>query len=276
MLVADHYDRVTEAWRLVMGADFHYGVFAEAGWPLERATQRLSELLFEGGAPRSGERVLDVGCGVGGPALWLAGQFDGTIHGISISARGIEAAQARAAEAGRADRCTFAVADALDNGEPDASVDVAWVMESSHLMPDRERLLLECARVLKPGGRLVLCDLMFIRPFQLAEILGERRDLACLDRVFGRARIGTVETYHAQTVAAGLEVVSVRDLSRETRPTLSAWQANLQRHGDAVDALIGADARTDFARACDILAGYWDVGRMGYFLLVARKPGGPA
>ena len=270
MSVADHYDQVSEAWRLIMGEDFHYGVFSQPEEPLERATARLSELMFEAAAPGPRARVLDVGCGVGGPALWMAERFDGEVCGISISARGIALAQERAAAHALGHRLTFAVADALDNQQPDASFDVAWVMESSHLMRDKAQLLRECARVLRPGGAVVLCDLIFHRPFELNDLLRERAALKCLDRVFGRARIAPLAEYAQAIAGAGLELVQHLDLSSQTRGTLSAWQANLALHADRIDALIGPAARADFRDACGILAGYWDEGRMGYALFLAR------
>lgn len=275
---AAHYDRVTAAWRLLMGEAFHYGVFEAGEGPLalDRATARLNEVMLDHLGPLGpGEAVLDVGCGVGGPARWLAARTGCSVHGLSTSAAGIEAATeaARAFPAEAAARLSFGVADAQDNGLASASRDVAWVMESSHLMPEKPRMLAECARVLRPGGRIVLCDLVFLSPLSTAEILDRRRDLLCLDRVFGRARIESPGQYVAWLEAAGFEGARVRDLSRETAPTLGAWAARLANHRTEVEALIGAEAAADFGRACDILAGLWAEGRMGYFVVTARRAG---
>lgn len=277
---APHYDRVTAAWRLLMGEAFHYGVFspddgpAEGPAALDRATARLNEaMLAQLGPVAPGARVLDVGCGVGGPARWLAGRTGARVHGISTSATGIAAAQAAAHEAGLSEQVTFAVADAQENGLPDADFDVAWVMESSHLMPEKPRMIAECTRVLRPGGRLVLCDLVFREPLSMAEMLDRRRDLLCLDRVFGRARIESPAVYLEMAAKAGFIGATWRDLSAETAPTLTAWGSRLVTHRTEVEGLIGPEAAADFGRACEILADLWATGRMGYFVMSARRGG---
>ena len=277
---ASHYDRVTAAWRLLMGEAFHYGVFAPGEGPaaLDRATARLNEaMLAQLGPVSPGERVLDVGCGVGGPARWLAARTGARIHGISTSATGIAAAIEAAAEVSPPGQATspgglsFAVADAQENGLPDAEFAVAWIMESSHLMPQKARMIAECARILRPGGRLVLCDLVFRAPLDLAEMLDRRRDLLCLDRVFGRARIESPDAYLEMVRTAGFTETTWRDLSAETAPTLTAWGERLAAHRVEVDALLGAEAAADFGRACEILAELWATQRMGYFVMSARR-----
>ncbi len=166
----------------------------------------------------------------------------------------------------------FVVGDALDNGQPDATYDLAWVMESSHLMADKPRLLRECARTLKPGGRLVLCDLFMLRPFTLEEVFAHRSELRCLDRAFGRARMEPPSAYAEWAEAAGLRVERHRDLTEETRPTLEAWATNAERHRATLQGLIGEAAVGDLVRACGILLGFWDDARMGYGLLTATRP----
>ena len=275
---AAHYDAVTEAWRLVMGDAFHYGVFPPDGGDgdpadlLPQATIRLNEVMLTAAGPVGpAARVLDVGCGVGGPARWLAAQTGARVLGITNSPAGVAVARSQTPRS-LAGQVEFTVADALHNGQPDGVFDVVWVMESSHLMADKARLVSECARVLRPGGRLVLCDLMVVRPFELAEVFAEHDALKCLDRVFGRAKMQTAAAYRGYCRSAALRWDADADLTTATRPTLLAWRANLRQHRATMLELLGGAALQDFERACGILLDYWDAGRMGYGLVSATRP----
>ena len=183
---ASHYDRVTDAWGLLLGDELHYGVFATGTEPLPTATRALTDEMLAVVRLREGDQVLDVGCGTGAPACHLAG-LGARVTGITTSAVGIASAEQRASALGVADRTTFLLRDGTDNGLPPAQFDRVWVLESSHLMRDRAGLVSECARVLRPGGRLALCDIVLRRPMPFDEVRRLRRELALLRDVFGDA-----------------------------------------------------------------------------------------
>ena len=124
-----HYDRVTEAWGLLLGEELHYGVFRTGDEPLPEATNALTACMIEAAGLSPGEEVLDVGCGTGTPACHLATHHGVSVTGITTSSVGVAAAQDRARSMGVDDRAKFRVADGMDNGMPDSSFDFAWVME---------------------------------------------------------------------------------------------------------------------------------------------------
>jgi 27-O-demethylrifamycin SV methyltransferase len=157
-----HYDSISAAWRLLMGESFHYGYFENPEDSLDTATKALTKQMALRAEIEPHHRVVDVGCGIGGPALYLVEHIGCHVSGLSTSPVGIATAKERAVERGFEERADFSVRDAMDNRFDDLSFDRVWVMESSHLMPDKSRMIHESARVLKPGGRLVLCDIMRI------------------------------------------------------------------------------------------------------------------
>jgi 27-O-demethylrifamycin SV methyltransferase len=269
---ATHYDRITEAWALLLGEELHYGVFESADEALEEATGRLTELMADVGRIEPGLRVLDVGCGTGTPACYLGRAREAQVVGISTSEVGVMAAGARAEAEGLAELVSFEQRDGMDNGFEDASFDRVWVLESSHLMRDRERLLAECARVLRAGGRLVLCDIVLRRPMPFAEVRRLRGPLALLRDVFGDARMEPLSEYARMASARGLDIDHQSDLTAATRPTFTRWRENAARHRESVDALIGELDRLRFVEACDVLERFWDDGTLGYGLISAVKP----
>ena len=192
--------------------------------------------------------------------------------GITTSGVGVAAAQERARSLGVDDRAKFQVADGMDNGMPDASFDCAWVMESSHLMPERDRLVAECARVLRPGGRLVLCDIVLHRELPFQEVRRLVRKFALLRDVFGQNRVDPLDSYRQLAEANGLEIDTVDDLTAATRPTFDRWQENAATHRAAVVDVLGEDGWQQFVDASDVLRSFWDDGTMGYGLLAARRP----
>ncbi|MCK9248644.1 MAG: methyltransferase domain-containing protein [Solirubrobacteraceae bacterium] len=275
---ADHYDRVTAAWTLLLGEELHYGVFdddddgGDGTGDLSAATAALTRRMLDAARIGPGHDVLDVGCGTGAPAARIARDHDARVTGITTSTAGVDAARARAVREGLEDRLTFEVRDGTDNGLPDASFDRVWVLESSHLMRRRDRLVAECARVLRPGGRVALCDIVRRRPMDLAEVRRLRDPLALLRDVFGDARMEPLDEYRRLMADHGLTVDVEEDLAAATRPTFAAWRANAERYRDAVVALIGDDGHRAFVDACDVLERFWDDGTLGYGLIAAARP----
>jgi 27-O-demethylrifamycin SV methyltransferase len=269
---AAHYDRVTDAWGLLLGDELHYGVFAHDDDPLPVATAALTTRMVEASQLSPGLTVLDVGCGTGAPARALATEHGVRVTGITTSEVGVATATELAAAAGLQDQVSFEVRDGTRNGFADASFDRVWVLESSHLMRDREALVSECARVLRPGGRLALCDIILRRPMPFEEVKRLRKPLAVLRDAFGDARMEPLDLYASMATAHGLVVDQQDDLTAATRPTFDRWRANAEAHRATVVASLGEDGWQQFVESCDILEGFWDDGTLGYGLLAAAKP----
>jgi cyclopropane fatty-acyl-phospholipid synthase-like methyltransferase len=268
---AAHYDRVTEAWGLLLGDELHYGLFQSGEEDLATATGALTARMIEAADLAPGLRVLDVGCGTGTPACRLAWEHGVEVLGITTSEVGVAAATERARVAGL-HTVRFEVRDGTDNGLPAASFDRVWVMESSHLMPDRQALLSECARVLRPGGRLVLCDIIRRREIPFPELRERRREFAVLRAAFGAARMDQLSDYAAYAAHAGLTGVECVDVTTETLPTFDRWQDNLDKHRARVEELLGADGAAEFEESLGILRGFWQDGTLGYGMMVASQP----
>jgi len=242
---AAHYDRVTTAWGLLLGEELHYGVFAGGDEDLATATGALTTLMLQGAQLAPGLRVLDVGCGTGAPACRMASEYGVEVLGITTSAVGAAAASARASAAGLA-HASFEVRDGTDNGLPTDGFDRVWIMESSHLMSDRQVLLSESARVLRPGGRLALCDIIRRRAIPFAELRDRRREFALLRAAFGAARMDPLSDYRSYAERAGLTDVVCTDITAETLPTFDRWQDNLDEHRDTVRELLGLEGVSEF------------------------------
>jgi 27-O-demethylrifamycin SV methyltransferase len=267
---AAHYDRVHRAWELIMGEEFHYGCFAYSDTPLEQATQALTSSMLERAAIGTGDRVLDVGCGTGRQACDLGGDLGASVLGITTSASGVAAATALAADRGL-DGARFEQRDGTDNGLRDGSFDVAWVLESSHLMRDKAALLRQCVRVLAPGGRIALCDIIRKRDIPFLEVRRRRGDFALLRRAFGDAHMESLGTYTSTLAALGMTITDATDISLPTLPTFAAWRANTDAHESRLRTLIGDKGLADFVESTHILEAFWKDDTLGYGILAAVK-----
>jgi 27-O-demethylrifamycin SV methyltransferase len=267
---AAHYDRVHNAWELIMGEEFHYGFFASADTPLEQATHALTGLMLERAAITAGNRVLDVGCGTGRQACDLAAGLGASVLGITTSASGVGAGATLATDRGLGG-ARFEQRDGTDNGLDDASFDVVWVLESSHLMRDKTALLSECVRVLAPGGRIALCDIVRKRDIPFLEVRHRREDFALLRRAFGDAHMEPLDDYAATLGALGMTVTDAMDISLPTMPTFAAWRANVDAHEDRLLDLIGDQGLTDFVESTHVLEAFWKDETLGYGILAAVK-----
>jgi 2-polyprenyl-3-methyl-5-hydroxy-6-metoxy-1,4-benzoquinol methylase len=109
---------------------------------------------------RSGLRVLDVGSGIGGPARTLAAEFGCQVIGIDLTEAFCHAAEMLTTRVGLSDRVTFRHASALAMPFDDGAFDVVWTQNVVMNIEDKAGLFRECARVLRPGGHLVIAAIM--------------------------------------------------------------------------------------------------------------------
>ncbi len=118
-------------------------------------TVRLAQLAQINGS----ERVLDVGCGIGGPSRFLASKFGCQVTGLDFTAEFVALAAMLAQRTRLADKVTYRQGDALDLPFADASFDIVWSQNAAMNIADRDRLYGEMRRVLVPGGRLALQEI---------------------------------------------------------------------------------------------------------------------
>ncbi|MHC5905157.1 SAM-dependent methyltransferase [Streptomyces sp. S6] len=255
------YDRMTVLAADLTGGDgfnAHLGYWDTPDSPLtyDEAMDRLTDVMTDRLRIGAGSRVLDVGCGVGAPALRIARRTGAGVTGISVSREQVERADRSARDAALTGRVVFQQADAMRQPYADATFDAAFALESMPHMPDRAQALREVRRVLRPGGRLVLTD-FFRRPAHTG-------DTGALCTEMG-STLAELDGYPALLRAAGLEFVELLDISDETVPRSFALLAERARALDLADDDV--EARCYFDPQA-----LMDPALLGYLLVVARRP----
>ena len=157
--IQQFYDASSGLWEDIWGEHMHHGYYgADGKEQKERRTAQIDliEEVLQWSEVQQAENILDVGCGIGGSSLYLAEKFNANATGITLSPVQAGRASERAIEFGLQDRTNFQVADALNMPFEDNSFDLVWSLESGEHMPEKQKFLQECYRVLKPGGKLIL------------------------------------------------------------------------------------------------------------------------
>jgi cyclopropane fatty-acyl-phospholipid synthase-like methyltransferase len=174
--VIDYFDQTRNDYRLLWGVDRHFGLHC-GFWDGRRrghdgAVLHMNRVLATMAGVRSGQRVLDAGCGVGGSAAWLAEHIRARVVGVNINLMQLDQARRLARVRRLEDRVEFHAADFCDTHLAAESFDVVWALESACYAEDKRAFLAEARRLLKSGGRLVVADAFLTRD-ELAE--DERR-----------------------------------------------------------------------------------------------------
>ena len=159
--VAHHYDIGNDLYRLMLDPEhmqYSCAYWAEGVETLAEAQEAKLAHIAAKLALADGHTVLDIGCGWGGMAIYLARRFDVRVTGITLSSEQIALAQTRAAQAGVADRVTFELADYRElpaRGERfDRIVSVGMFEHVGR--PQFERFFETCANLLASDGVMLL------------------------------------------------------------------------------------------------------------------------
>lgn len=108
----------------------------------------------------AGARLLDIGCGIGGASRYFASERGCHVTGIDLTAAYCDAARRLAALTGLADRTDYREASALDLPFEAGSFDGAYMLHVGMNIADKPRLFREVRRVLRPGARFGIYDVL--------------------------------------------------------------------------------------------------------------------
>ena len=241
---------------MLLGEAYHPGGLA--------LTRRLAARL----ALQAGDRVLDVAAGRGGTALVLAQEQGARVDGVDLSQANVALARGAADALDLGHHVRFVVADAERLPYPDESFDAVISECAFCTFPDKPTAAAEFARVLRPGGRVGITDVV-TQPSRLPpELTGLAAWIACV------ADARPLEEYATLLTAAGLRVreserhdAAVTRMIDQIEARLSVVRMTARAKAEALGL--------DFDRAGPVLAAARAAvtdGALGYALLVAEAP----
>ena len=225
-ILLEQLDHGRPGFREAFGRHVHWGYWAKpelAGdgfKEFNEAAERTCIRVCDSTHIQPGDSVLDVGCGLGGTLASLNDRYDNVaLHGLNIDQRQLDYAKGYITpRAGNT--LSLTLGDACDMPFEDNSFDVITALECAFHFDSRERFLAEVARVLKPGGRFALCDLV---PANHATPLLFAKDAffnGYVTKLVGHSDISwTRDRYVACAADSGLSIRHEEDITRNTLPT---------------------------------------------------------
>ena len=208
-----------------------------------RGVLATAELAAAAGLDPS-TRVLDLGCGIGGPARYLATTFGCKVIGVDLSPAFIDAAIYLTGRCGLPDRVAFQVGDALHLPFEDAAFDVVFLQHVAMNVENRPALYAEVRRILSPRGRFATYDLVlrdgdvvypvpWARDASTSFLLGERDTRTALERAGFKAILWRDDTQTAlewSKAAMGNSPPGGPNLAVVMGPDFPAKTGNLARN----------------------------------------------
>jgi ubiquinone/menaquinone biosynthesis C-methylase UbiE len=164
-----------------------------------------------------GMRLLDIGCGRGGPAIHLADKFGFDVTGLDLVPYNVERATANAR--GNRVETEFVVGDATQLPFTTDSFTACTAIDALVYLPDRKRVFAAVADVLEPEGILVLSDL--VMQSDVSET--ERRVVDSFAKVWDMPSLGTVGQYKGALDDAGFELEAVEDITGHSVGRFRKW-----------------------------------------------------
>ena len=267
--VALHYNELDPFYREIWGDHVHHGFWRTGKETSTEAAEALAELVAERLDLKPGISACDIGCGYGETARLFSSRYGVSLEGVTISE-----SQFRVATARHAPGVSIILCDWLQNSFPDCRFDRAYAIESSEHIDDKHRFFSEAFRVLRPGGRLVVCAWL---AKDGASDLEQRLLLEPICRYGRLPGMGTEEDYRALASGAGFDVLAADDISANVQRT---WAICIKRSASKLFSdrryrqfLFAQRAQNKvFALTLFLILAAYGTGAMRYCVFTFQKP----
>jgi cyclopropane fatty-acyl-phospholipid synthase-like methyltransferase len=266
--VGAYFDLVTDDSRRFYGDNFHFGYFPTGEETLAEAHDAHTDLFADLAQLCPGQRVLDIGCGLGAPAARMARRHGCAITGINISREQVRQGREMLAREGMSDRVAIELGDARSLPFGELSFDAIVCLEVAGDIcvtgADKRRLVTQMFRVLRPGGLVGFSDLALHSP-------PSKDDRRVLRSVFYDNGADLVTDWPTVFSDCGFTVSEHRCIIEQTMPT---WERVRDIYSGRDSELERRYGRTIAKRTCAQIERLPEIlARLGTFpVFVAHKP----
>ena len=237
--------------------------FGQSSWVTAAEYRRFFQLL----RLTAGDHVLDVGCGSGGPALFLAREVGCRVTGVDLNGAGIRAGLTLARQAGLEDKVHFRQADVREPLPfPDEAFDVIVCMDTMCHLPNRRRLFGEWRRVLSPGGRMLYTDPVVVTGLVSKEEFATRSST-------GYFEFGPPGVNERLIREAGFELVRTEDVTENEVQVSRRWHAARQQRAAELIRLEGEGTFAGLQRFLAAVHRLTAERRLSRFVYLGHKSG---
>ncbi|TQN30296.1 methyltransferase family protein [Haloactinospora alba] len=263
--VPESYEYLSTLIEHLTGLDMHFGFWsgAEDDASIEQATARLTDIVIDRLGVGPGDRVLDVGCGNGGPAVRIAETTGAEVVAVDVNEAALRRGESRSAASGTEALVTFTHTDALSLPHDDDTFGAVLAFESTPHF-ELDPLFGELSRVLRPGGALVIETPCLPPQFPEPDSPSVRRYLDLLQA----RKLHTVDELTAAVSGAGLETRSATDITGHTNRSFHELTDRLREHSQQLHDTYGSSGLDELVE----IFGHWADLNIGGHIIEARKP----
>ncbi|KAJ1999287.1 Delta(24)-sterol C-methyltransferase [Coemansia thaxteri] len=213
-LTNTYYNLATDFYEYGWGESFHFARRSK-GESLRESIRRHEHILFSNAQIRPGMKVLDVGCGVGGPARECIRFTGAHVTGLNNNDYQIQRANIYAAKYQQQNYSTFVKGDFMDMPFEENSFDVVYAFEATCHAPVLKGVYSQMYRVLKPGGYFAIFEWCLTDKFDETNDLHKKLALD-IEHGDGIAKLFSTKVALQSAKDAGFEVEVACDLAHET------------------------------------------------------------
>ncbi|HUU73113.1 MAG TPA: methyltransferase domain-containing protein [Burkholderiales bacterium] len=208
--------------------------------------------------------VLDVCSGMGGPARYLAHRIGCKVTGIDFTESRYQSAVKLTEMVGLEGLVNFTHGNALEMPFPDSSFDVVIGQEAWCHVPDKPRLIAECARVVKPGGVIAFTDILRTDKLSNADMRRLRSEMTFPD-------LETLGGYARLLERSGCTLLEHDDLSEIWKRVLEDRLAMYRSLGNETERHFGAERSREWDDAYAFFVSRYREGKLGGGRFIARR-----
>lgn len=216
--VEKYYDEQTILYNLYSADSFHYGQWDKNTLNKQEAQNNSNIFIADTINIKENDVVLDAGCGIGGPSIFIAEKYKCNIIGITLSHVQLEIAKENARKSPQAQKIKFYKQDYTKTEFDDGSFTKIFAIESVCHAEKKSDFIKEAYRLLSDDGQLIVLDAFLIK--QELDKIDKMHLQRCLDG-WVLPNLSHVDSFKSDLLEAGFDDIELIDLTRRVQKSIN-------------------------------------------------------